>query len=61
VKNASEESLAMQFYQQARRQFEAWSRDPACDLDPGALRECVADCDKAIRELRERDGECLRA
>lgn len=59
--NASGESLAMQFYRQARRQFEAWSRDPACELDRGALRECVADCEKAMQELRERDRECSRA
>jgi hypothetical protein len=50
----------MQFYQQAKVQFEAWLRDPACDLDPKAIRECVADCEQAMQKLRERDSEQSR-
>jgi len=37
------EAPTMQFYQQAKVQFEAWLRDPACDLDSEAIRECVAE------------------
>jgi hypothetical protein len=50
----------MQFYQQAKVQFQAWLCDPTCDLDHQALRECMADCDREMKKLRERDAERLR-
>lgn len=54
------ETPAMQFYQQAKVQFESWLRDPACDLAPDAIRECVADCEREMQKLRERDSERAR-
>jgi hypothetical protein len=51
------ETPVVQFYQQAKVQFAAWLSDPTCDLDPDAIRSCIADCDRELQRLRERDAE----
>lgn len=43
----------MQFYRQAKAQFEEWLQDTPDDLEPEAIRECIARCDEAMQELRE--------
>lgn len=51
------ESEAMQFFRQAKAQFQDWLRDTPDDLEPGAIRRCIARCDEAMQELREAESK----